>query len=73
MDEYKTNTINLLKKEVTMANKVIKLNTSIKILRFEMLRRKILSIADDKGYTMAQYLIVTIYNTICEQPDETDK
>ena len=31
-----------------------------------MIRRKIIAIADDKGYTMAQYLIITIYNTICQ-------
>ena len=37
-----------------------------------MVRRKIFAIADDKGYTMAQYLIITIYNTICQQPEDTD-
>lgn len=72
VDEYKKNTIETLKKELTLQNKVIKVNTSKKILRFEMIRRKIIAIADDKGYTMAQYLIITIYNTICQQPEVTD-
>lgn len=72
MDSFKAKAIESLKKELEMLNKVLKLNTSMKILRFEMLRRKILCIAEDKGYSMAQYLIVTIYNTICDQPETTD-
>lgn len=39
--------------ELTVNNKIIKINTSKKILRFEMLRRKIVSIAEDLGYTLA--------------------
>ena len=62
----------MLKKTLEMQNKVTKLNTSKKILQFEILRRKIFSIAEDKGYSMPQYLFVTIYNTVCDQAEETD-
>ena len=32
---------------------------------------KIIHIAEELGYTMSQYFMVTIYNTICEWPEET--
>lgn len=36
-----------------------------------MLRMKIIHIAEELGYTMSQYFMVTIYNTICGWPEET--
>jgi hypothetical protein len=48
---------------------VLKFNTRKKIIRFQMLRMKIIHIAEELGYTMAQYFMITIYNTVCEWPE----
>jgi hypothetical protein len=36
-----------------------------------MLRMKIIHIAEELGYTLSQYIMVTIYDTLCELPEKT--
>jgi hypothetical protein len=41
-------------------------NTNKKMIIFEMSRRKIEHIAIDSGYTLGQYWMLAIYNTISD-------
>lgn len=52
--------------------RILKTNLNRKLLNFEMKRRKIECMAKDKGYTLCQFFIIGIYNTVCQWP-ETDK
>jgi precorrin-3B methylase len=36
-----------------------------------MLRMKIIMMAEEKGYTMSQYFIITIYNTVSDWPEDS--
>lgn len=52
--------------------RILKTNLNRKLLNFEMKRRKIECMAKEKGYTLCQFFIICIYNTVCQWP-ETDK
>jgi hypothetical protein len=41
-------------------------NTNRKLMRFQMIRLKIQSIAHDLGYSIGQFFIMAIYNTIVD-------
>ena len=43
-----------------------KLYSNITLLKFEMIRRKIGSYAEEKGYTMSQFLMLSVYYTVCD-------
>ena len=47
-------------------------NTNKKMIVFEMNRRKIEHIALDSGYTLGQYWMLAIYNTISDWDQETN-
>ena len=38
-----------------------------------MIRKKIVNIAEDLGYSLSQFIILSIFNTILDLPHETDE
>ena len=50
----------------TNLNSYLISNTNKRLIRFEMLRRKVEHMAIDSGYTMGQFLILACYNSVVE-------
>lgn len=66
----------LIKKEqlaYDILYKQLRSNTNKKVMKFELIRRKVLHIAHDNGYNMGQLLILAAYNAIVDSwSAETD-
>ena len=48
-----------------------KWNTNRRALKFEFIRSKIRHLASDSGFTMGQYMMVAIYNTVIFWPQNS--
>ena len=49
----------------------VAVNSNRRMLNFEMTRRKIQHVAIDNGYTLGQLLMIGIYNTVSEWPENS--
>ena len=47
-----------------------RIGTNKRLLRFEMMRLKIKSMAEHSGYSLAQYLMLAIFKTVMSRKNE---
>lgn len=58
--------------QISSVTRPLRIKVNRQLIRFQMMRLKLEYIANDKGYTLGQYLMIAIYNTIVDWPGEQD-